>query len=260
MLEHTFDRAAKLIQPERLYVVVAKEHLRFRDVRRQIGSRPPETVVIQPRDKDTAPGLLLPLIYLHRRYPDAAVVVFPSDHFILEEDVFMRHVELAFRVVEEDGSRIVLLGVEPSAPVTEYGYIVPGEKFKAPAGDSTRKVELFVEKPGLEAAKKIMKIGALWNTLVTVFKATTMMNLFERATPELFCSFQSIVKALGTTDEERVVERVYRELRPFNFSTSVLEYLPFEYRQSLLVLPVRGVTWSDWGSPERLVTGLKKIG
>jgi mannose-1-phosphate guanylyltransferase len=216
-------------------------------------------MVIQPKNKDTAPGLLLPLIYLHRRYPDAAVAIFPSDHFIVEEDVFIRHVDLAFQLVEQDGSRIVLLGVEPNAPEPEYGYIVPGEKIKEPGLASARKVEMFVEKPAVGTAKKIVRIGALWNTLVMVFQLTTLMNVFRRATPELYRSFQPIVKAIGTADEQRVLKAVYDELSPINFSTSVLEVLPFEYRQDLLVLPVRGVTWSDWGSADRLLTGLKKM-
>ena len=260
MLEHTFDRAEKLISAERLYVVIAREHLEFSEVSRQIGSRPTETVVIQPKNKDTAPGLLLPLIYLHRRYPDAAVAIFPSDHFIVEEDIFIRHVDLAFRVVEQDGSRMVLLGVEPTAPEPEYGYIVPGEKTKEPGLASARKVEMFVEKPAVEAAKKIVRIGALWNTLVMVFSLTTVMDVFQRTTPKLYHSFQPLLKAIGTPDEQRALEAVYRELSPINFSTAILEVLPFEYRQELLVLPVRGVTWSDWGSADRLLTGLKKIG
>ena len=202
MLEHTFDRADKLIPAERLYVVIAREHLEFNEVSRQIGSRPPETVVIQPKNKDTAPGLLLPLIYLYRRYPDAAVAIFPSDHFIVEEDVFIRHVDLAFRVVEQDGSRMVLLGVEPTAPEPEYGYIVPGEIIKEPGFAAARKVAMFVEKPAAETAKKIIRIGALWNTLVMVFRLTTLMNVFQRTTPELYRSFQPILKAIGTPDRK----------------------------------------------------------
>ncbi len=260
MLEHTFHRAEKLIPPKRLYVVIAKEHLQFSEVGRQIRSRPPETVVIQPENKDTVPGLLLPLIYLLRRHPDAIVAVFPSDHFILEEDLFIRHVDRAFRVVEQDSSRIVLLGVEPHAPEPEYGYIVPGEEIKWLDGASAREVELFVEKPAVEAAKKIINIGALWNTLVMVFKATTLINVFRSATPKIYRSFEPFLKAIGTPDEQRALEAVYHELSPINFSTSVLEFLPFEYRQALLVLPVRDVTWSDWGSPDRLLSGIKKIG
>lgn len=149
--------------------------------------------------------------------------------------------------------------MEPITPDPEYGYIVPGEKIKEPGLASARKVEMFVEKPEVEAATKIIRTGALWNTLVMVCRLTTLMNLFRCTSPELYRSFQPILKAIGTPNEQRVLDAVYHELSPINFSTAVLEVLPFEYRQDLLVLPVRGVTWSDWGSADRLLTGLKKI-
>jgi mannose-1-phosphate guanylyltransferase len=49
------------------------------------------------------------------------VVVFPSDHFILEEDLFMAYVDQAFRVVEQDPAKVVLLGINPSEAEPEYG-------------------------------------------------------------------------------------------------------------------------------------------
>jgi mannose-1-phosphate guanylyltransferase len=127
MLEHTLHRAEKLIPAQKLFIVIAKEHLQFDEVRSQIASRPRQCVVIQPQNKDTGPGFLLPLMYLYKQHPDAAVAVFPSDHFVLEEDLFMEHVERAFRIVESNGSRMVLLGIEPNEPDAEYGYIVPGD-------------------------------------------------------------------------------------------------------------------------------------
>jgi mannose-1-phosphate guanylyltransferase len=257
MLEHTFDRAESLIPAARLYVVITKEHLELSEVSRQIGSRFSETLVIQPTNKDTAPELLLPLIYLQPRYPDAVVAVFPSDHFILEEDVFIRHVDMAFRLVERDGSRIVLLGVKPKAPEPEYGYIIPGEEINEPGIGCARRVELFVEKPAPEAAEKIIRSGALWNTRVIVFRLATLMSVFQRTTPELHRSFQKILTAMGTPDEQRMLEAVYHDLNLINFSTAVLEVLPFEQRQALLALPVRGVTWSDWESADRLLTKAK---
>jgi len=85
------------------------------------------------------------------------------------------------------------------------------------------------------------------------------MNVFQRTAPRLYRSFQPILKAIGTPDEQRVLEAVYHESSPINFSTAILEALPFECRQDLLVLPVHGVTWSDWGSADRLLTSLRKI-
>ena len=257
MLEYTFDRAERLIPAACLCVVITREHVEFSEASRQIGSRLSETVVIQPTNKDTAPELLLPLIYLQPRYPDATVAVFPSDHFILEEDVFIRYVDMAFRLVEQDGSRIVLLGVEPNAPEPEYGYIVPGEEINEPGIGCARKVELFVEKPAPEVAQKIIRSGALWNTMVIVFRLATIMSAFQRTTPELHRSFQKIQTAIGTPDEQRMLEAVYHGLNPINFSTAVLEVLPFEQRQALLALPVHGVTWSDWESADRLLTKAK---
>jgi len=113
MLEHTFHRAQKLIPAERLVTVVSERHLENVEVRRQLLRQPPGCVIAQPDNRETAPGLLLPLAHLNKLYPDSTVAVFPSDHFILEEDLFLGHVELACRAVEQGPSKVVLLGVEP---------------------------------------------------------------------------------------------------------------------------------------------------
>jgi len=260
MLEHTWDRAESLIPAQRLFVVVAKEHLKFHEVHRQLALKPPQSLVIQPANKETAPGILLPLLHVYSRYPEATVAVFPSDHFVLEEDLFMRHVDHAFRVVESDASRLVLLGLEPHGPDPEYGYIVPGEQIDASRSDSARQVEMFVEKPAINAAKKIITSGALWNTMVMVFACKTLLSVIQRAAPELYRCFEPIQNAIGTADEQQVIERVYRKLPSLNFSKGILEALSFEHRQALLVLPVRGVTWSDWGTSGRLSSMLDQLG
>jgi mannose-1-phosphate guanylyltransferase len=260
MLEHTYDRAQRSIPARKLFTVVAKGHLKFQEVRRQLASIPPETVVVQPTNKETAPGVLLPLLHIYKRYPEAVVAVFPSDHFVLEKDRFMRHVDDAFRLVDRDASRLVLLGLDPHGPDTEYGYIVPGEKINASESESARRVELFVEKPSLETTKKIIASGALWNTLVMVFACKTLVSVIHRAIPELDRAFQPVLSAIGTSDEDRVIQEVYQGLQPVNLSKDVLEVLPFEHRRGLVVLPVKGVTWSDWGTSERLSRTLRQLG
>ena len=259
MLEHTLHRAEKLIPAQKLFLVIAKQHLQFDEVRRQIASRPRQCVVIQPENRDTGPGLLLPLLYLYKQYPEAAVVVFPSDHFILEEDVFMQHIEYGFRVVESNGSRIVLLGIEPDEPDPEYGYVVPEEKVEDTGGHNCSSVELFVEKPSAAAAKKIIEKGALVNTLVLVVRCNTLLQTIKHTAPALYRSFEPIQDAIGTEDEQRVTERVYQNLPSLNFSRRVLEVLSYEGRQNLRVLRVRGVTWSDWGTSGRLSNTLRKL-
>ena len=128
MLEHTFRRTEKLIPAERILTIVGRHHLVHEEVQRQLSSRPARTIIVQPDNKDTCPGILLPLMHLYKHAPEAIVAVFPSDHFILEEDRFMEHVALAARAVTHDPSRIVLLAMEAQYPEVEYGYIVPGDR------------------------------------------------------------------------------------------------------------------------------------
>jgi mannose-1-phosphate guanylyltransferase len=260
MLEHTFCRAQKMIPAERLFTVVSQSHLRHPEVARQLSTRPMACIVEQPDNRDTGPGLLLPLAHLYKRYPDSTVVVFPSDHFILEEDLFMVYVDQAFRVVERDPGKVVLLGINPSEAEPEYGYIVPGKKVYDPPAPGIHEVSLFIEKPARDAARDLVSNGGLWNTLVMVFKAKTFLNAVSRIAPLLYGSFERIWRAVGTPSLGDLVKEVYQRMYPVNLSKGLLELLPLEQPARLCVLPVRRIHWSDWGSEQRIIHVLENTG
>jgi mannose-1-phosphate guanylyltransferase len=260
MLEHTFCRAQKMIPAQRLFTVVSQNHLQYPQVTRQLLSRPTACIVEQPDNRDTGPGLLLPLAHLYKRYPDSTVVVFPSDHFILEEDLFMAYVDQAFRVVEQDPAKVVLLGMNPNEAEPEYGYIVPGKKLYGPSVPGTHEVSLFIEKPERDVARDLVSCGGLWNTLVMVFKAKTFLNAVSRIAPLLYGSFERIWRAIGTPSLGELVKEVYQQMYPVNLSKGLLEQLPLERPPALCVLPVRGIHWSDWGSEQRIIHVLENTG
>ena len=260
MLEHTFARAERLIVPERLFAVVSRDHLRHPEVRRQLSGRPDGTIVAQPENRETAPGILLPLLRICRRYPDPVVAVFPSDHFVLHEELFMAHVDLACRVVEHYPSYLVLLGMEPDGPEPEYGYILPGDRLSRFGPLAVRQVARFVEKPDPGAARDLILDGGLWNTMVMVFQASTMLKLVRRSAPLLHGAFQRISDAVGTWGERSAIAEIYGEMEAVNFSRAVLEPVSQLETSPLLVLPVRGVLWSDWGSEQRIVKSLGETG
>jgi mannose-1-phosphate guanylyltransferase len=260
MLEHTFCRAEVLIPPDRLFTVVSQDHLKYHEVRKQLSSRPGDTVIVQPENKETLPGLLLPLMHLNKRYPGATVVVFPSDHFIVEEDLFMAHVEEAFRFLESDPSRLVILGVEPNSPDPDLGYILPGKAVKGLVRSDLQEILRFIEKPDRNLAHELIQRGGLWNTMVMIFKAETLLHVVKRITPALYGSFQDIAKAIGTRFATEIVEQVYKRIGPANFSKRLLETLPLQCPSPAVVRPVRYVQWSDWGSETRVVRILREIG
>ena len=260
MLEHTFDRAERLIFPERIFTIVSQDHVVYPEVQRQLSNRPTGTVIVQPENRGTGPGILLPLLYIYKRYPNSTVAVFPSDHFIVDEDLFMHYVDVACLVADGYPSRIVLLGIKPDRPEPEYGYIVPDGEIEALRPVGIRNIRLFVEKPNPALARELAVNGGLWNAMVLAFRADTLLTLMRRLVPELYASFQEILRAIGTCNERPVIEEVYRHLRPVNFSEVILQGLSLRRPSRMSVLPVAGVYWSDWGSRHRVVSALKKTG
>ncbi|MGH9818744.1 MAG: sugar phosphate nucleotidyltransferase, partial [Pyrinomonadaceae bacterium] len=253
MLEHTFHRADKLIAADQIFTVVSRDHLEYPEVRRQLVKRRAETIIVQPANKETGPGILLPLMFVYKQCPEAIVAVFPSDHFILEEDRFMLHVGLAAEAVTHDPARIVLLAIEPAEPEIEYGYIVPQADDSALGRFGTKMISSFIEKPGAERAFELTRAGALWNTMTMVFKLGKFLELVRRVHPVVYRDFYRILEAIGTTDERHTIERVYQTLEPINFSREILERIANRHPEALSVFPVRRVFWSDLGSPERVL-------
>lgn len=259
MLEHTYDRVEKLIPSDRLFTVVSHDHLTHPEVWQQLSDRPKGSVILQPSNKETGPGIMLPLMHLYKHYPESVVALFPSDHFILEENLFMGHVDLACRAVERDPSRMVLLGIEPNKPEPEYGYILPVGNRKFSGRLRIQNVSKFIEKPRARAARVLFHRGGLWNTMVMVFKAKTLLQLAHRVAPVLSRSFRRVLNSIGTPAETGVVEDVYRTIESVNFSKGLLETISAQYSSSLGVLPVRGVLWSDWGSERRIKNILRTM-
>lgn len=260
LLEQTWRRAERLIPAQRLLTIVNRFHLSYREVCRQLASRPAGNVVVQPENKETGPGLLLSLLHVHRRDPDAVAVIFPSDHFIREEGLFMGHVDLACRVVGRKPDALVLLGMEPDGPEQDYGYILPDRRREDSAGDCVRHILQFVEKPDRSEAEGLIRTGALWNSFVMVARVERLLILMRWLAPALYQVFDRVREAIGTAREQETTEEVYRSLVPVNFSTSILQTAAAHRIAQLLVLPVRGVGWSDWGSVARLTASLERMG
>jgi len=255
MLEQAVERAATLIPEARLFTVVGRHHLSYRDARTQL-DRCGGPVVVQPANKETAPGLLLPLMHLYKRHPEAVVAVFPSDHSISDDGLFMSYVNLAYHVVEQHPWLVVQLGVEPKGVEPEYGYILPGKVITRDTFPDVRTVVGFVEKPDAHTAELLTLQGGVWNTMVMVFRAKTWLRLVSTGLPELYEAFRRVYHVIGTRDEARVIEEVYATIRPVNLSAGFLSCIAATSPSPLAVLPVRGVTWSDWGSERRILASM----
>jgi mannose-1-phosphate guanylyltransferase len=259
MLDHTLERAETLMPPPRLLTVITESHLRYPEVREQCATRPKGTVIVQPENKETGPGLILPLMHLYKRYPNSVVMVLPSDHFIGEEDRLVAHARQAYLAVKRDPSQLILLGVKPDRDEPEYGYLLPN-KNRVGGGPGMFEISWFIEKPDQKTARRLIRAGGLWNTMIMVFKTKTVLHWVSRLVPGLYQQFQQIYEAIGTPSEMDVLQNIYRQLKPMNFSKEFLEPLVKHYPSSLVALPVPDLFWSDWGTASRIIDVLARIG
>ena len=251
MLAHTLARAEMLIPRQRILIVVSADHQP--EIAQHLAHWPKENVIVQPANRDTTAGILLPLAHIARRDPHALVTVFPSDHFIANEQGFITSVKLAIEETRLFPESFVLLGMKPDRLENGYGWIEPvSEK----SDRFTQSVARFWEKPLWSQAQILWQKGALWNSFVCVTYCRTLWEMVRLAVPDIYLHFLEIYQALGTPAAQRVTKRIYNCLRAINFSSGVCE----PWAPMLRVLPVPDVGWSDWGSVDRIVATVEQLG
>lgn len=254
LLRQTLDRVALAIPRERTVMVTLRSHAKYVAAEFTSGRSP--HVLVQPEDRGTAAGVLFPAHRIHWQDPEATVAVFPSDHFILEEAAFMEHVLEVAAFVGQKRREIVLLGARPTEPETEYGWIEPGELISQIVGDPISRVRGFREKPSEKAARACLLGGWLWNTFVFAAKVATLLDVGRQVLPALSDRLARIRPFLGTDEESWAVHQAYALAPTANFSRAVLERCP----PFLAVSALPALTWSDWGTPERVIQSLQRAG
>jgi mannose-1-phosphate guanylyltransferase len=255
LLRRTLDRVALSVLADRTVVVTTKSHARYFET--ELASGRSGRVLVQPLDLGTAAGLLLPIHWISWRDPEAVVTVFPSDHFVADDAAFMRHVDALRPVVARHPERIVLVGATPDSAEPEFGWIEPGVSIERTLGSGdVRTVLRFVEKPSAEEARACLARGGLWNTFIMVGRAATFLDAGRRALPELHERLRRIRPFAGTAGEESAIERAYTLAPAASFSQAVLAADPTR----LAVSELPPLHWSDWGTPERVISALRREG
>lgn len=254
MLEHTLSRADRVSGPTRKVTVIGRNHLPFvgpKFARKEAGK-----VLLQPANRDTAPGIFFPLTYVRAADPAATVAIFPSDHFIFPEDRFIAQVRAAAAAARELHDRVILLGVVPETAEPEYGWIDPGVELGPVRAGHVRAVRDFIEKPDAATAQKARVRGGLWNSFVMTARVETLWRMGHQCFPDMMQLFETLGDVIGTAVEGPVLESIYQTLTPANFSSGLLQRMP----ERVAVMELKDVLWSDWGRPERIAESIRSIG
>jgi mannose-1-phosphate guanylyltransferase len=249
LLEETFDRAHAFSSARRTLVVVAAEH---RNHWHQALNRVPrENVLVQPKNRGTANGILLGLTAIMARDPNALVTILPSDHYVAQEDVLRRSVSRSLAAAEVGAEDAVhFLGITPETADPELGYIVRGE----PQVDGSFAIAGFIEKPNATLATSLVRRRALWNSFILVGYAAVLVGLVARRFPDEVAAFAAVWRERGPM-AEAALERLYATLRDIDFSRGVVEGADAPLR--VVAVPYCG--WSDLGTPKRVAEALQRV-
>jgi mannose-1-phosphate guanylyltransferase len=131
LIRDTYRRFLRLFPAEKIYFSVSAA---LADSLAEIFPElPPERFIVEPEKRDTGPAMGYVAARLELEDPDEPVVFVPSDHFIGDEEKFLRCLSLGERLILETG-KMLDIGVLPTFPSTVLGYTKIGKKIETREG------------------------------------------------------------------------------------------------------------------------------
>lgn len=245
LLQLTYERFLKLCPAENIYIVTNSQYEEI--ILQQLAGITPAQLICEPSRNNTAPCIAYASFKLNALNPNANVVVAPSDHFILYEDVFIGKIKQALAYTEQNDA-LVTLGIAPTRPDTGYGYIKYQDasiEYQEVNNADVRlkKVIAFKEKPSLEKAKEFLAEGNyVWNAGIFIWKVSAILKALAKHSAEIYSLFEK-GNATYNTDAERVFIDTYYPNAP-NIS---IDYAIMEQADNVYTIPAE-FGWSDLGT------------
>ena len=237
MIQLTVERILPLVKMEDIYISTNRDYKEL--VRQQLPEIPEENILCEPVGRNTAPCIGLGAVHMRKKYEDAVMYVLPSDHLIKYTSIFLSTLTDAGEVAEQ-GENLVTLGITPDCPETGYGYIkfLPNQML-----GRAFEVDRFVEKPDLETAKEyVASEQYLWNSGMFIWKVSTILKNLEIYLPETYQGLNRIADAIGTEEEELVLEKEFSA-----FQSESIDYGIMEKAKNIYILS-GSFGWDDVGS------------
>jgi mannose-1-phosphate guanylyltransferase len=248
LIELAASRLDGLVPQDRRYICTGEGYREpIRSVLPQFGDA---QILGEPAARDTVNAVGFTAAVLAKLDPQAVFAVLTADHVIEPADVFRQRMELGFRLVEADPTRLVTFSIKPTYPATGFGYIERGAEISAMPGAKglAYRVARYVEKPNIERAQAYVQSGLYsWNAGMFVWSAATVLDCIKRFKPESYEGLMKIQAAWGTPNQAKVLGEIYPTLPKISVDYAVME--PASTDKTVQVCTVLAdVHWLDVGS------------
>lgn len=253
LLADALQRARHVAPRERVCVIVAEHHRRY--WLRALWTTPASNIIVQPRNRGTANGILLATLRILERDPLARIVFLPADHFVRDEAALAGSLREVATQLTRNPDELLVVGIEPEEADPELGYIVPARGATV-AHDGMRAVERFVEKPQAALARELLRSGALWNSFIFAACAPALLGMLRRAIPDIVEGMETAIARDARLGALSIaLDEMYVDLPSVDFSRAVMQGA--EQQMRVITAPACG--WSDLGTPQRVGEALKRF-
>ncbi len=235
-IQQTFERLNKLIPSNQIYLLTNERYRRL--IKEQLPQISDNQIIAEPVMRNTAPAVLYAAKKIYKLNADANLLIAPSDHYIADEDKFIKNVLTAFEVTAHQNI-LMTLGIVPHSPNTGYGYI----QFDKNTDKSVKKVLKFTEKPDLQTAQKFLNEGNyLWNAGIFIWRASVILEAYRKYLPQMYAKISTGDTLYNTSEETRFIAETFSQLQNISIDYGILEKADNVY-----VLPAEFV-WNDLGA------------
>ncbi|WP_418586936.1 mannose-1-phosphate guanylyltransferase [Phocaeicola sp.] len=237
LIQLTVERFKDICPKENFWVVTSEKYVNI--VKEQLPQVPAQHILAEPEARNTAPCIAYACWKIRKEFPQANIVVTPSDALVIDTTEFARCIAVALEKTAESNA-IVTLGMKPTRPETGYGYI-------AALGEADEKgickVEAFKEKPNVETARRYLAAGNyFWNAGIFVWNVETITNAIRTFVPQIAGVMDELEPALFTDREAEELKRLFPTCEKIS-----IDYAVMEKAEDIFVLPAE-FGWSDLGS------------
>lgn len=190
--------------------------------------------ILEPVGRNTAPAMAAAA--LNSSGTDLLLFL-PADHYIADVDGFSRAVQSGLAAA--NSGKLVVFGVKPLTPSSDYGYIRFSE-----SPEAVKPVRGFVEKPGhVEAVSYLGSGDYCWNAGIFLVRADVLLKALNDYAPDILHAVEKAVSLQRIDGNSICLDPItFGECRSDSIDYSVLE----KYSNIGMVALEGG--WSDVGN------------
>ncbi len=217
MIQETVYRLKPLVKTENIFILTNRQYEEL--IKAQLPQLKEENIIYEPQAKNTAPAINLGLEIINQIYDDYVMIVLPSDHLIRNEENYLTDLKKAIAFAFKHDA-LLTIGITPTSPNTEYGYIHLGNKV---ADDEIYQVLEFKEKPNEKtAAKYLLSHEYVWNSGMFIWSNKALTKALKEFVPYQYQQFSQVFLK-EQNEREKALKELYKEIANISIDYALME-------------------------------------